>query len=131
MSIVNSAISFVTGSKTSKSVQVAVEYYAPHWIVVIRNPGQKHWSALRSKTKNIVVQDEFGFEVSRRPAINSFASMGEADTWIKENMPGIQPVVRDPKEVREFGARLHGEKIGQLADRIDGHKSRPYAQVQG
>lgn len=114
-------------NKTPKTVEVAVEYYAPHWIVVIRNAGQKHWAALRSKTRMISEQDEFGQEVSRRPAIESFKSMAEAEQWLTANMPSVEPVVRKPKDVQEMARKLKGDHIGALATVRDPHASAPYA----
>lgn len=117
------------GPKKAKTLEVAVEYYAPHWIVVIRNPGQAHWAALRSKTKMISTQDEFGMEISKRPAIESFPTMQAALDRVKADMGDIKPIERDASDVRDFHAKLYGEKMGQLADRVDPHASRPYARA--
>jgi hypothetical protein len=114
-------------NKTPKTVQVAVEYYAPHWIVVIRNAGQKHWAALRSKTKMIVEQDEFGQEISKRPAIHSFVNMAEAQEWVTNNMPGTETIVREARDVQSFAQKLKGDHVGQLASIRDVHASTPYA----
>jgi hypothetical protein len=82
------------GKNKGTIVECAVEYSAPHWIVVIRNPGEITWTPLRSRTVKVEVQDEFGDVKSTRPAIQSFASKSEADTWVKENMPGVSEVPR-------------------------------------
>ena len=79
---------FNQASAKATEVQAAVEYCAPHWIVVIRNPGEVRWVPLRSLTKKVVVMDEFGNEKSSRPAIESFESKQAADEWVKANMPG-------------------------------------------
>ena len=85
-------------NKKAEVVQAAVEYCAPHWIVVIRNPGETKWTPLRSLTKKVRVQDEFGNEKSSRPAIESFPSKSEADEWVQSHMPGVSVVKRGPVE---------------------------------
>lgn len=87
--------------KPKHHVEVAVEYYAPHWVVMIRNPVQKQWSALRDPSKKIQIQDEFGNEAKTRPAIKSFPSAKEANAWIKENLPDSVAVARGAQEVKQ------------------------------
>jgi hypothetical protein len=85
-------------NKKATEIQAAVEYCAPHWIVVIRNPRESKWTPLRSLTKKVRVQDEFGNEKSSRPAIESFESKQKADVWVKENMPGVALTQRSSVE---------------------------------
>jgi hypothetical protein len=122
-------LKLLAGSKSTKTTEVAIEYYAPHWIIVIRNPGQKSWAALRSKTKFIRTYDEFGEEVSKRPAIESFKNMTEALDWVRDNMPTIAPIARSAAEMEDFGRKLRGESGGTLIHMRDPHASKPYATV--
>ena len=76
-------------STTNKVVlpAVALEYRAPHFIVLIRSPGQSKWIPVRSLTKKVRVQDEFGTEVKSYPAIEPFPTQGAAEQWIADNIP--------------------------------------------
>jgi len=89
-------------AQKSPKLEVCIEYHSPHWVVLIKNPGHKEWTALRSKTRSISVQDEFGVEIQKRPAIDSFKTKGEADMWIADNLPECLPVVRQPSEIKAF-----------------------------
>jgi len=73
-------------SKKPQVLQIACEYRAPHWLVLVKNIGQKHWEPVRSKTRKVTVQDEFGSIVKSYPAIQSFPSQEEAETWIRDNI---------------------------------------------
>lgn len=84
------------GKNKKTTIECAVEYSAPHWIVVIRNPGDTAWSPLRSLEKKVEIQDEFGTVKATRPAIQSFPSKTAADDWVRENMPGVSEVPRSP-----------------------------------
>lgn len=84
------------------TVEVAVEYCKSHWVVLIRNPGQKEFKALRDPLKFVRSFDEFGDEVSKRPAIKSFAHKADADTWVTEHLPEKVEVVRPVAEVKKF-----------------------------
>lgn len=73
-------------NRKSKTISVTIEYRAPHWMVLIRNPGQRTWEPVRSSTKKVRVQDEFGIEVKSYPAIEAFLTMDQAEAWIKANV---------------------------------------------
>lgn len=86
----------------SKKIEVCVEYHSPHWVVLIKNSGHKEWTAMRSKSRMISVQDEFGIEIQKRPAIESFKDKALADQWIKDNLPECVEVVRLPSQIKSF-----------------------------
>jgi hypothetical protein len=93
-------------SRKAKGIEVAVEYQAPHWLVLIKNSGRKEWEAVRDLTKRIVIQDEFGDNIETRPAIKSFKTVGEAETWIKENMPQAEAKNAQDKSIRNWAKGL-------------------------
>jgi hypothetical protein len=102
-------------SRTPKTVQVAVEYAAPHWIVLIKNPGQKEWIALRDPQKKIRIPDEFGNEIRTRPAIQSFAHKADADAWVKAHLPeSIAVEARKISEVKSFVQSLTDSRSSTL-----------------
>lgn len=68
-------------------VAAAVKYEAPHWMVLIRNPGSKEWVPVRWDTKKIRQYNEFGDEVGSRPAVQAFKTQAEAEQWIAINIP--------------------------------------------
>ncbi len=72
-------------SKTIR-VKTAVEYLAPHWVVLIQNPGHKKWVAVRSATKKVIKMNDFGEMMSETPAVESFPTERAAEDWIKENI---------------------------------------------
>lgn len=87
----------------ARVLQVAVEYHAPHWIVLIRNAGQKEWSALRDPDTKISVQDEFGAEIQTRPAIKSFPTVTAASEFVTENLKEAERVgQRSAEDVTAF-----------------------------
>jgi hypothetical protein len=88
-------------------IEVAVEYRAPHWMVLTRNPGQKTWEPVRSKTRKVNVQDEFGVIVKTYPAIESFSTQECAETWIQDNIAKHE---RKPRSKSTFSTWLSGEK---------------------
>lgn len=79
-------------SGRAKTLEVGVEYFKSHWVVLIRNAGQLQWRALRDAEKKVVVQDEFGEVVATRPAIRAFASYDEAEAWVDENLKSAKRV---------------------------------------
>lgn len=94
-------------TKRSQAIEVAIEFRAPHWMVLIRNPGQKTWEPVRSKTRKVNVQDEFGSIVKTYPAIESFSNQEAAEDWISENIPKCE---RKPRIQSKFATWLSGEK---------------------
>src|SRR5882672_128273 len=66
---------------------VAIEYQAPHWLIFIRNPGSPVWTPVRSPTRKVRVQDEFGTEVKSYPAIELFPTQSAAEQWVDTNVP--------------------------------------------
>jgi hypothetical protein len=95
----------------AKTLEAAVEYVAPHWTVLIRNIGQKDFTFVRSTTKFISEQDEFGTEINRRPAIQSFKSKGEADAWIMEHLPKVEKVDGVNDSTRQRIKRAMGKQL--------------------
>jgi hypothetical protein len=90
-------------SKKAKTLECAVEYYAPHWIVLVRNAGQSTWMAVRDPDKKITVQDEFGDTVRERPAIRVFATPKLASDWVADNLPDVPKVAqRTESEAKAF-----------------------------
>lgn len=83
-------------------VKVAVEYIAPHWVVLIQNPGHKSWIALRNPTKMIRVMNHFNDAVKQFPAIETFSSNERAGAWVKEHLPEAQVVQRSHGDVEKF-----------------------------
>jgi hypothetical protein len=97
-------------SSNAKKLQCAVEYHAPHWVILLRNAGQKDWRALRDPARKISVQDEFGVEIGKRPAIQSFASIAAATAWITENLKDVERVEsRTREEIDNFAKGLNAE----------------------
>jgi hypothetical protein len=88
--------------KKKAEVAVAIEYVAPYWVVLIRNPGQKNWNALRSKTRKVNVQNEFGEIVKTYNAIETFTSKQEAQGWIDEHLKEATTVMRKDSEIEKF-----------------------------
>lgn len=88
--------------KKQVQIDVAVEYCAPHWVILIRNPGQKNWSALRSKTKTVNVHNSFGEVVSCFQAIETFESHKDAMQWVKSHLDLDQPTARKDSEIEKF-----------------------------
>lgn len=94
-------------ARRAKVLQVCVEYHAPNWVVLIRNPGQVEWAALRDPATKIVIQDEFGKEVRSRPAIKGFDTFDLADAWIAQNLKSAERVgMRTQNEIQEFAKGL-------------------------
>ena len=89
-------------SKQAVEVSVAVEYVSPHWVVLIRNPGQKGWNALRSKTRKVNIQNEFGEVVKTTNAIEPFESKADALAWINQHLCGAVPIMRRDSEIEKF-----------------------------
>jgi hypothetical protein len=100
------------GNKQTE-VSVAVEYVAPHWVVLIRNPGQKGWNALRSTTRKVSVQNEFGEVVKTFPAIEPFKSKADAQAWITEHLGSAATVTRRDSEIEKFLMRAKSP-VGSL-----------------
>jgi len=88
-------------NKKAAEIQCCVEYVAPHWVVLIRNPGQKGWNALRSTTRKINIQNEFGEVIKTTPAIQPFVSKAEALAWVTEHL-GATPIMRKDSEIEKF-----------------------------
>jgi hypothetical protein len=87
----------------AKVLEVAVEYHAPNWIVLIRNAGEIEWSALRDPETKIIIQDEFGKEVRSRPAIKAFGTFDLANAWVDENLKSAERVgMRKHNEIDNF-----------------------------
>lgn len=84
------------------SIKACVEYCAPHWVVLIQNPGAKDWTALRSTTKTVRIPNEFGDVVKQYPAIETFPSKAEASKWISQNIPGVETASRKHSEIEKF-----------------------------
>lgn len=97
---------FILFNSVPKTLQFTIEYHAPHWIILIRNPGQKDWSALRTNEIQIVEHDEFGTEIRRRPAIHGFASIAEATEWAGMNLKGAEKIHRPSNDIEKTGERL-------------------------
>jgi hypothetical protein len=72
---------------TARTVQASVQYVRGHWIVVIRNAGQSHWTPVLDHSKQVPEHDIFGEVVRNRPAVMTFEDMKEAETWIKNAIP--------------------------------------------
>jgi len=89
-------------NRKSKTLAVTIEYRAPHWMVLIRNPGQTKWEAVRSSAKKVRVQDEFGLEVKSYPAIEAFTSMEAAETWITDNVTKHERTARSKSEMKSW-----------------------------
>lgn len=87
-------------NKKKEVLQLAVEYRAPHWMVLIRNPGQKNWEPVRSSTRKVSIQDEFGAIVKTYPAIESFRTQEDAETWVRENVTVHERKSRKKSEYR-------------------------------
>ena len=85
--------------------EVAVEYRAPHWMILIRNPGQKTWEPVRSTEKKVMVQDEFGVSVKTYPAIASFPTQGAAEQWVAAN---VKEHYRKARSKSEFTTWMKG-----------------------
>jgi hypothetical protein len=97
--------------RKAKKLEVAVEYFKSHWVVLIRNAGQAEWRALRDPQKKIVEQDEFGDPVRTRPAIQSFESYDAADEWVSQNLSAAKRV--DKRDMQATRAFLQGLDSGQ------------------
>lgn len=95
----------------NKVIEAAVEYVAPHWTVLIRNPGQKDFTFVRSTLKMISEQNEFGIEINRRPAIQTFSNKAAADSWITENLPGVSVVTDVGSTTRERIKKALGSQL--------------------
>jgi hypothetical protein len=105
---------FGFGKRAVQEVQFAVEYQAPHWIVMIRNPGQKNWVALRNPAKKIMEFNEFGEVTNSRSAVWSFANKAEADAWVSENLKGALQIHRNTSELKELlrgGSNMHMQTL--------------------
>lgn len=83
-------------------IQVSIEYRAPHFMVLCRNPGQKNWEPVRSATRKVRVQDEFGVEVKSYPAIESFPTQAAAEHWVSENLPMHERKPRRKSELKSW-----------------------------
>jgi hypothetical protein len=73
--------------KGSTQLKVAIEYHAPYFVVLVKNPGQNGWVYVESKTHKIHIQNMFGDVVKTKPAVEKFQSYVEADTYVQQNMP--------------------------------------------
>ncbi|QBQ74555.1 hypothetical protein BcepSauron_175 [Burkholderia phage BcepSauron] len=91
-----SLFSRIVGGRKAQVIEAAVQYSAPHWIVMIRNPGQKEWIPLLDTDKKAESQNEFGEVVKSRHAIRTFNNAIEAQNWIASNMPGAS-VKQEPQ----------------------------------
>jgi len=102
-------------NRAPKTVQVAIEYVAPVWIVLIQNPGQKNWIALRDPMRKISVQDEFGTVIKTRPAIQGFSHKADADAWVKQYLPEAVPVpAHKAKQVKTIVQSLNDSRTSNL-----------------
>lgn len=88
--------------KKSTEVAIAVEYVAPHWVILIQNPGQKDWTALRSPTKQVRIPNEFGDVVKSYPAIETFPNKVAAEAWASEHLSGAERLARKNSEIEKF-----------------------------
>lgn len=89
----------------STRIQVTVQYDAPHWIVLIKNPGDKEWTVLRDNNKKVELFNDYGDLIKTRPAFRSFESAIKANEWISENMPQAQDAKIDPKDLAKITTR--------------------------
>jgi len=90
----------------------SVEYHQSHWIVLVRNPGNKNWSCLRDHAMSVREYNEFGEEIGKRPAIRPFASYHEAEEWVRKNSSDVEPrlVRRSQSDVIALEHRLGARK---------------------
>jgi hypothetical protein len=95
-------------NRKPKVIEVSIEYRAPHFMILVRNPGQKTWEPVRSKTRKVSVQDEFGAVVKTYPAIEAFQTQEEAEQWVDANISKEHE--RKPRTKSEFTSWVKGEK---------------------
>ncbi|MGD0511247.1 MAG: hypothetical protein ABSA33_05400 [Candidatus Micrarchaeaceae archaeon] len=96
-------------NKQPQVIQVSVEYRAPHFMVLVKNPGQKQWEPVRSTTRKVRVQDEFGIEVKSYPAIEAFPTQAAAEHWIAENLPKHERKHRSKSELKALNSWARAE----------------------
>jgi len=89
-------------NKNKGHIKVAVEYIAPHWVVLIQNPGQKKWAALRDREKLLELKNLLGDTVKSVQAIQTFTTQAEAMKWRTENLPESVLVARTHSEIEKF-----------------------------
>ena len=82
--------------------KVAIEYVAPHFVVLIQNPGQRGWVSLQSTKKNVQIPNRFGDIVKTIRAIESFPTRALAEAWVKEHMPEAELVARSNADIEKF-----------------------------
>lgn len=78
----------------STRLKVAIEYHAPYFVVLLKNPGQNGWIYVESKTCKIHVQNMFGDVVRYKPAVEKFESYQDAERYVAQNMPHAQVTKR-------------------------------------
>jgi hypothetical protein len=108
----------------AKVPEYAIEYNQGHWVIAVRNQGQKAWTMLRDENKPIHVQNEFGDVIQTRPAVRTFPSPALAQDYATENLKGLASVHRKPDEIEAAGKALIGEaKAYDLRDGINDLKN--------
>lgn len=65
-------LSFITKMRKARSIEAVARYSAPHWIVMIRNPGDKEWTPLLDNEKKVENQNEFAEIIKTRAAVRTF-----------------------------------------------------------
>jgi len=93
----------------AKAPEYAIEYNAGHWVIAIRNQGQRDWTMLRDETKLINVQNEFGDVIQTRPAIQTFATMADAQDYADVNLRGLTSAHRKAAEIERAGKAMSGK----------------------
>lgn len=87
---------------TNTKIQYAVEYVGPSWVVLILNPGSKDWTAVRSQQKMVRVFDNFGDEVKKYPAIETFATQQKAEEWVAQHLADAVKISRSQSDIAKF-----------------------------
>ena len=82
-------------------------------MVLVKNAGQKNWEPVRSTTRKVRVQDEFGMEVKSYPAIEAFPTQAAAEHWIAENVPEHTRTHRNKSELKALSDWARAESPEQ------------------
>jgi hypothetical protein len=85
--------------------RVAVECVGSRWVVLVQNPGQKGWVAIRSSTIFISTRNLLAEEIAREPALETFKQQSEALAWLKDNIPNHTIVTRSHRDIEHFRAQ--------------------------
>jgi hypothetical protein len=89
-------------SNTETRVRAAVECVGSHWVILVQNPGQKGWVAVRSTTVFCPVYNKLRQEIAREPALETFAQKKLAVQWLSENLSDHVLVTRDNRSIEDF-----------------------------